>query len=155
MYRDINMYEIMLYSPQHLSFKAQASYPCVNSLCLWGRVSTTAFDSPFLEPQISTLRPIQDGRPFADDFFKCFSILKMFDHQNFTDVCSYKGTSDNKPPLVQIIAWSSSLTNTYMSYYFLRAWWSIWAKVLSYWILNKMTPPTVANICNCNFFNFH
>ena len=58
---------------------------------------------------LNTLRPRQDGRYFADDIFKC-----IFFNENgcilIKSSLKYvrKGSIDNNPPLVQIMAWRRS-----------------------------------------------
>ena len=59
--------------------------------------------------RLNTLRPRQDGRYFADDIFKC-----IFFNENGCILikCSLKyvrkGSIDNNPPLVPIMAWRRS-----------------------------------------------
>ena len=55
---------------------------------------------------INTLRPRQDGRHFADDFFTCiFFNEKLLYLIKFLLKYVRKGPIDNNPALVQIMAW--------------------------------------------------
>ena len=63
----------------------------------------------FNDSLVNTLRSRQDGRYFADDIFKC-----IFFNENGCILINFslkyvrKGSIDNNPPLVQIMAWRRS-----------------------------------------------
>ena len=62
--------------------------------------------SSFSTTSINTLRPIQNGRHFADDIFKCISLNEnvwISIEISLKFVC--KGSINNIPALVQIMAW--------------------------------------------------
>ena len=63
---------------------------------LWGSVVTAFSSSP----------PGQNGRHFADNIFKCIFLNEKFDISiRISLKFVHKGPIDNKPALVQVMAW--------------------------------------------------
>ena len=81
-----------------------------NDLTHDGPIDRSIYESPgFCGLRVNTLRPRQDGRHFADDIFKCIFLNKnvWIPIKNSLQFV-HKGSINNIPTLVHIIAWRHS-----------------------------------------------
>ena len=96
--------------PMNISDKGQVAYGGFGRRMLHGCID------PSQAGHFNTSRPRQDGRHFTDDIFKC-----IFFNENgcilikFSLKYVHKGSIDNDPALVQIMACADQATSHYLN----------------------------------------
>ena len=98
-------------------------------------VSNLPYTQTTLHTPVNTLRPRLNGRHFADNIFKC-----IFLNENISIAIKIslkfvpKGSINNIPALVQIMAWLLQATS-----HNLNQWWSVYRRINASLGLNELT----------------
>ena len=95
------------------------------------------YRSPLLDIHsvtVNTMKPIQNGRHFADDIFKCiFLNQNVWISLNISLKFVSKGPINNIPALIQIMVWCRQATSHY-----LNQWWLDYRRIYASCGLNEL-----------------